>query len=505
MPVRRSDDAQFSAFVPVLVVGGGACGMAAALAASDGGAEAMVLERDDRPHGSTGMSQGYIAAAGSRIQQEAGILDDGPDRLLDDILAKTRGLTDPKLARTYAEAAGPTVDWLKERHGFPLDLEPSWTHFGHSRPRLHGVPTRTGEELLTLFGNAAEKAGVPVTTGARVVDVLANGHDRVVGVEVERPDGRRETIGCDALVLATCGFGANRDMIRRFIPDMAEAPYFGHEGNEGDGIVWGMELGAAVGDMGAYQGYGALADPHGIIMNYDVVMTGGFLVNTLGRRFSDELDDISGQAVHVYRQPGNAAWIVYDERRHRDIHEKPEYRQLRELGAVRRGDTVEALAEAIKVPHEALSETFADVDRLKAAGEADAFGRDFSGQERLSPPFYAVRVKGALFHTQGGLVVDEHAQVCRPDGSRLPNLFAGGGAARSISGPGVWGYLPAAGLGMAVTLGRLAGEAAARLVRRIETGGAIATSLGTHPIASARRGREAGAPPTRAGHAFKEG
>jgi len=47
----------------------------------------------------------------------------------------------------------------------------------------------------------------------------------------------------------------------------------------------------------------------------------------------------------------------------------------------------------------------------------------------------------------------------------MPNLFAGGGTARSISGPGVWGYLPAAGLCMAVTLGRLAGEAAARLTQ----------------------------------------
>jgi fumarate reductase flavoprotein subunit len=60
-------------------------------------------------------------------------------------------------------------------------------------------------------------------------------------------------------------------------------------------------------------------------------------------------------------------------------------------------------------------------------------------------------------------VVDENAQVRRIDGSLIVNLFAGGGAARSVSGPGVWGYLPAMGLCMSMTLGRLAGRQAARL------------------------------------------
>ena len=94
------------------------------------------------------------------------------------------------------------------------------------------------------------------------------------------------------------------------------------------------------------------------------------------------------------------------------------------------------------------------------------FGRNFRNDPPLEAPFYATKVTGALFHTQGGLVTDGSGQVRRPDGSLLPNLFAGGGAARSISGPGVWGYLPAAGLCMAVTLGRLAGEGAARVAAR---------------------------------------
>jgi fumarate reductase flavoprotein subunit len=99
-------------------------------------------------------------------------------------------------------------------------------------------------------------------------------------------------------------------------------------------------------------------------------------------------------------------------------------------------------------------------------GEAeDRFGRDFTGSPRLAPPYFGVKVTGALFHTQGGLVVDSHARVCRPDGTVLPNLHAAGGAAAGVSGPAVWGYLSGNGLLSAVVLGRIAGKGAAKLLK----------------------------------------
>ena len=79
----------------------------------------------------------------------------------------------------------------------------------------------------------------------------------------------------------------------------------------------------------------------------------------------------------------------------------------------------------------------------------------------LRPGYCGLKVTGALFHTQGGLVIDADARVLRADRSKLPNLFAGGGAARGISGQGGSGYLPGAGLCTAITLGRLAGMNAA--------------------------------------------
>lgn len=459
----------FDIDTPVLVVGGGACGMTAALAARDAGAETVLLERDTTPFGSTGMSQGYVCAAGTRLQREAGI-EDSADRFYADIMAKTNGTADPLTARTVADQSGPTVDWLTKQHRIPFEVNRSWAgFFGHSVGRMHGVPSKTGTELLGSLTRAATEAGADIVTGAHVHHVFADEDGRVTGVAFKRLDGREERIGCGALVLATCGFGANHEMVRKYIPQFGQAAnyrYHGHEGNKGEGIAWGAELGGALGSMDAFQGYGALADPHAVVANYDLVMTGGFAVNIAGERFSNEVADISGQALKVLSQPGGVGWLIYDDIRHARCTGFPEYQQLMALGAIRPASTIDELARVTGVDKVGLARSLQLVEAATQGREHCPFGRDFTGLQPLQAPYRALKVTGALFHTQGGLQTDPDARVLRPDGSSLPNLFAGGGAARGISGEGVSGYLPAAGLCTAVTLGHLAGRAAARAALR---------------------------------------
>lgn len=466
MTLAQTPKDGFDIDVPVIIVGAGAAGLTAALAARDGGADVLLLERDENPRGSTSMSQGYACAAGTRMQKERGIEDDG-DRFYADIMARTKGKADPRIARTVADHSGAAIDWLVESHDIPFRMNIAWAgFFGHSVNRMHGMPSRTGEELHGALTRAAANAGVDLVTGAHVDQVYADADGRVTGVRARRSDGSVETIGCRALVLTTCGFGANRKMVETFIASFGSAPYyryFGHEGNEGEGIQWGLELGAAVGCMDSFQGYGALAEPYGIIVNYETVMHGGITVNVEGKRFSNEVADISGQALNVLRQPQGLGWIVFDDARRALVEELPEFRDLVSLGAVRTAQTPSELAALMGIPAEAFRQTLADVEAMAAGAAQCPFGRDFTVKAPLSGRLHAIRTTGALFHTQGGLMVDEGAQVLRPDGTPLPNLFAGGGAACSISGNGVDGYLPAAGLGTAITLGRLAGASAARL------------------------------------------
>jgi fumarate reductase flavoprotein subunit len=158
------------------------------------------------------------------------------------------------------------------------------------------------------------------------------------------------------------------------------------------------------------------------------------------------------------------AFTVYDARLHALMQEFDDYRDALAAGAVRRADSLAELCAATGLPEQALATTLAAVAGCVAGTTTDAFGRDFRGRPPLAPPYYAVKVTAALFHTQGGLVVDGDARVLRPNGAPLPNLYAGGGAARGISGPGGWGYLAGNGLVTATTLGRRAGASAARLV-----------------------------------------
>ena len=459
MPILTAGAADLDTRVPIVIAGGGACGLVAALAAHDAGAEVVVIEASPLPRGSSSMSLGALCAVGSRDQARHGVADDAA-QFVADVMRKTGGSADPVIARIVGAESGPTLDWLEDSHGVALRLDPNWPPaFGHSRMRMHVSPGRSGLDMMDRLIAACDAAGIVILTNAEVTDLFAEG-ERVQGVRYRRPDGSIEDIGCSALILATCGFGANPAMIAHHIPDMAGARYFGWEANRGDGILLGQALGGATGDMGAYQGLGLLTEPQGIDLNPRFLIEGGIQVNADGMRFAHELDDISGQGARVIAQPGGVAWIVYDERIHVSCLDLPQYEQLRAVSPIKRFGTPQALAAAHGIDPEGLVRTLSDLP----CDRPDGFGRSFASPP-LAPPFIAVKVTGALFHTQGGLVVDDCGRVCRADGSAMPNLYAGGGTARGMTGASASGYLPGAGLSCAITLGRIAGEHAAKTLR----------------------------------------
>ena len=421
------------------MIGAGACGLVAALAAKK--ARVLVLERDASPSGSTALSSGFIPAAATRFQRAAGV-DDSPERMAADILRKNHHQADEKLVHALCRASGPAIEWLADQHGVPFELVQGFLYPGHSALRMHAVPEKTGAALMAALLRAC--ADIDILCSAAVTEITPK------SVRFRRPGGAVEEVEYGALVLACSGFGGNRDMVREHIPEIADAIYFGHAGNQGDAVKWGRALGAAVKHMGAYQGHGSVATPHGILITWALMMEGGIQVNAEGRRFSNEHQGYSEQCLPVLEQPGGVAWCVYDERLHRLGMTFPDYREAHAAGAIR---------PAPDLP--SLQRTLEEVESY-VGGKPDPFGRDFTTTPKLVPPYYAVKVTGALFHTQGGLVVDQHARVLDARGRPLPNLFAGGGAACGVSGAHVWGYLSGNGLLSAVTLGRIAGTGASR-------------------------------------------
>jgi fumarate reductase flavoprotein subunit len=462
--IKAVPPAGFETTVPIVIIGAGAAGFCAALAATEADVDVAILERDSLPRGSTALSAGLIPAAGTRFQKTRRIADD-PALFAADLARKAHGEADAAIVEAVAHAAGPTVEWLADRYGLPFSVVHDFDYPGHSARRMHGLPTRSGLELIDRLRAAADEAGATLIVNATASALHADAERVIRGVEIARPDGTRETIGCGALVLACNGYGGAPDLVARYIPEMRGAQYFGHPGNRGDAVLWGEALGAKFLYMSGYQGHGSVAHPHGILITWAVIMEGGFQVNAGGERFSDESQGYSEQAAIVLAQPDGIAFDVFDARIAAVARQFADFRDAEAAGAIIEAATIGDLAERLHLPPMVLTQSFSEVEAARRSGDRDRFGRVFTGTEQLAPPFKAVKVTGALFHTQGGLAVDKDARVLAAQGARLPNLFAAGGAAAGVSGSRAGGYLSGNGLLTATVLGRIAGERAAVLVK----------------------------------------
>jgi fumarate reductase flavoprotein subunit len=189
----------------------------------------------------------------------------------------------------------------------------------------------------------------------RHVTTLYANHDRqILGVAAKLPDGTEERIGCGSLILACNGYGANKSLVAKHIPELADALYFGHPGNQGDAVLWGEALGAALADMSGHQGHGSVAHPHNILISWATMMEGGFQVNVEGERFSDETQGYSEQGAIVLAQKGGIAFSIFDARIAAIARQFEDFRNAESQGAILTAATPEALAATIKVPEHAL-------------------------------------------------------------------------------------------------------------------------------------------------------
>ena len=453
---------------PVAIVGAGACGLSAALALSRLGIECVVLERDAVPAGSTALSSGFVPAPCTRVQQAAHVKD-STDLFAQDIQHKAHGQAAPALVKAYSEAIGPAMDALEEHHHIPWQLLDQFLYPGHSVYRMHAVPEKTGEGLMSRLRAAADSADVVVLTQAQVTGLDSDAKGFVHGLRFTQPDGTTSRLSCDAVILACNGFGGNADMVKQHLPAMKDAQYAGHVGNDGSAIAWGLQLGAELADMGAYQGHGSWAIPQGSLISWALMMEGGIQINRFGARFHDETQGYSEAAVQVLNQPDGVAWTVFDNQLLQFAQDFPDFVAAQAAGAVKSAANAESLSAIVGCPAIALDKTMAEVNQLAEANALeksdakDRWGRSF--KRRLEAPFHAIKVTGALFHTQGGLNINAQCQVLQSNGKTLPNLYAAGGAARGVSGAEVWGYLSGNGLLSAIAGGHIAAHAVAQKIR----------------------------------------
>lgn len=450
--------------VHVVVVGAGGGGLVAALAAADAGASVVVLEKLDTAGGNSALSTGSIPGAGTRQQCEQGV-DDNPERMYADLLRQSGPHDAEHLTRRLAQTSAALVDWLIDDHGIELKLIMDYKHVGHSVNRLHAPASRRGADLVADLLRACERAGVDVLTGNPVTSLVVE-DGAVGGVRVEGDRVAPYTLSAGAVVLAANGFAANHDLLQRWAPQLAGLEYFGAHGSTGEAIKWGLELGGQLRNTTAFQGYAAVAYPHGSILSWTTVEKGGILVDRRGARLGDEIVGYSGFTTEVL---GGVPpiWVVYDQRILDVTLREDEFAELVEMGGAKSCADVRELAAVVGAPVQALEETLTRYASAAAGGAPDQHGRTDFGMAPLQPPYVASRVTPGLFHTQGGLDVDVDGRVLREEGVPVPGLYAVGGVAAGVSGAqGGRGYSSGNGLLTALGLGRLAGAASASMLAR---------------------------------------
>jgi flavocytochrome c len=459
--------------VEVVIVGSGAAGLSAALAARELGAQSVVVaESEGVVGGSSRLSGGLMMGAGTRYQRALGIEDDA-DSLFHDYMQLNQWKVETAVVRRLTELCGPAVEWLGD---LGVQFYDQLVFGGDERvPRVH-CPIGRGQAVVDVLSRHCRERGVEIALGRRV-DRLLTDDGVVVGVAVGG-----DTITAGAVVVAAGGFGNSPDKLARFYPSAAAtewAWYIGAPGSRGDHLDLAEQVDAQL--TGFNRGLRLLHANFARI--YEAYLPGWLvLVNRAGHRFCDEtapygimdgliqeqedvafaifdqvaLDDATAAGVAQYKQHVPGSTKKQSPHWNADIVEA-----MVAEGRVHRAGSVAELADTLGVPAEHLQASVQRLNDSAALGEDVDYLKDSKFLRPIQfAPFYGAEIRPAtVCFTAFGLRIDRDGQVMDSNGAPIPGLFAAGESAGGVVGPRYVGS--GNSYANCVTFGRIAGASAA--------------------------------------------
>jgi len=446
--------------VDVIVVGSGIGGSAAALAASRAGARVALLEKLSSFGGSAALSAGMLWSApdfdayvrriplGDRALG-ARLVDDFPGAI-----AEIR-------ASGVRVADEPTTDVMTYGIGWSSDIR----------------------AILSWCRDEVTAAGGIVRCDTPVRRLVVE-DDRVVGVWADSEDGPIE-FRAAAVVLATGGFGRDRELLTRYIgPNADRLLARSNPGSVGDGLRMARTAGAG-GSTAMASFYGHLVpwpverfEPENYLPYSQYYSGSTLFVNFHGERFTDETlgDEIINQ--QLVPQPESRGVLIFDDYVHATEARQEAFPGLGEVdrfeiakAAGGRWATAQTLDELIVrvsewgVDRATLAQTIADYSAAAEGGGGFASRVPVSSGARApqTAPFHALMVQPSLTFTFGGVPISTRGEALDADGVPIPGLYAGGADIGGLSNVGYAG-----GLAPGYVTGRWAGSSAAEYARARE-------------------------------------
>lgn len=456
----------------VIVIGAGLAGLAAANRIAEQGWRVQVLEQ--------GTDEAYLCNSrytGGLFHIAMDDMAGDPAWVRDNLVRTTRGTTDPALADALTQNARRTLRWLSSLGVRFIQAGPDGLRRNSLAPpgvRQTGLNWRgrAGDVMLRTLAARLEAQGGAIHRGMQAQSLVMD-DDRCTGVTVKRQDGQTETRRARAVVIADGGFQANPDLVRRFISAHPEKLLQRNaQTGQGAGLRMAEAVGARLVGMDRFYGHiqhrKAMTDnalwPYPVL---DSLACGGIVVDGQAQRFCDE--GLGGvyvtNAIAKLPDPLSAV-IVFDEAIWNGPGKDwllPANPYLQSAGGhLVSADTLEALAQKLGMPADALTRTVAGYHQLLEGHAGHGQPPRSTAACKAWPirqgPFHAVEVCAGITYTMGGIATDAQARVLHQNGDPIRGLYAAGACTGGLEGGGeAAGY--SGGLSKSAVFGMLAAEA----------------------------------------------
>jgi fumarate reductase flavoprotein subunit len=288
-----------------------------------------------------------------------------------------------------------------------------------------------GQYLFNGLAKQVQGQGIPIFVNADVKEITEK-DGKITGVKVLFNETDEKTIRANAVIVATGGYGANKDILSQVRPDLVGLVTTNQPGTTGDGIIMIEKLGGTKIDMDQVQVHPTVQQDKSYLIGEAVRGEGAILVSSESKRFTNELNTRDVVTAAINSLPEKSAFLVFDSGVKSRVKAIEQYQQM---GFVIEGDSIDALAQKMNVPADQLKTTL-DTWNNAVKNKTDTEFTRITGMDNdlSKAPFFAIKIAPGVHYSMGGVKINTNSEVLNKDGKPIPGLYAAGEVTGGLHG-----------------------------------------------------------------------